>query len=594
LLVAMGAVLALGLSASPAFADVAVTTTTDEVQDNADCSLREAITLLENNIVSFDGCTNLNTGDQQTIDVPAGTYTLTRHGSHEDGNSTGDLDVFTSMTIQGDGAGSTFIDGDQDAAGSASDRVFDVFTLTGTITVAIDGVTIRNGRAPTASGVSPNGGGILTGSVGETTLDLDSDVISGNFAGDAGDSTEGGSGGGISNSKVLSVSRSTISGNSAGAGAPGNIDADGGNGGSGGGLANAAGTVSLSSSTVSGNHAGDGGLGLPNAFKDPGAGGNGGGLEIVFGTATLDNVTLAGNGAGAGGPSGTAFGSDGSGGGLNVEFGGASFSDSIVAASTRGGNCAGPNTTDAGHNLSFAGAGCPAGFATGNPRLGPLQDNGGATPTRAIGLSSAALDQGPDSGAGCPATDQRGVPRPQGPACDIGAFELPYFLLTLARSGSGSGKVIGSTGGLECGSTCSASVPSGTQVTLHATASKASKFTGWSGDCTGKGACVVTVGADQTIIAAFKKLKPPNTKITKATVDSKKGKASFEFKATRAPAGRFECALSEGRSAKPKFESCKSPKAYTGLKAGKYAFEVRAVGGGGTDSSPAKKTFKVD
>ena len=342
MLVAMGALLALGLSASPAFADIAVSTTTDEVQDNSDCSLREAITLLDNNIVSFDGCTNLITGDQRTIDVPAGTYTLTRLGSHEDGNSTGDLDVSTAMTIQGDGAGSTFIDGDQDAAGSASDRVFDVFSPTSTITVAINGVTIRNGRAPTASGVSPNGGGILTGSTGQTTLNLDSDVISGNFAGDAGDSTTGGSGGGIFNSKVLSVSRSTISGNSAGAGAPGNIDADGGTGGSGGGLASAAGTVSLSSSTVSGNHAGDGGLGLPTAFKDPGAGGNGGGIEIIFGTATLDNVTLAGNGAGAGGPSGAAFGSDGSGGGLNVEFGGASFSDSIVAASTRGGNSPAP------------------------------------------------------------------------------------------------------------------------------------------------------------------------------------------------------------------------------------------------------------
>ena len=77
-------------------------------------------------------------------------------------------------------------------------------------------------------------------------------------------------------------------------------------------------------------------------------------------------------------------------------------------------------------------------------------------------------------------------------------------------------------------------------------------------------------------------------------VSSKKDKASFEFESTRAPAGRFECALSEGRHAQPKFKSCKSPKAYAGLKAGKYVFEVRAVGGGGTDSSPAKTTFKVD
>jgi hypothetical protein len=36
---------------------------------------------------------------------------------------------------------------------------------------------------------------------------------------------------------------------------------------------------------------------------------------------------------------------------------------------------------------------------------------------------SAAINQVPATGAGCPKTDQRGVKRPQGPACDIGAFE---------------------------------------------------------------------------------------------------------------------------------------------------------------------------
>jgi hypothetical protein len=52
------------------------------------------------------------------------------------------------------------------------------------------------------------------------------------------------------------------------------------------------------------------------------------------------------------------------------------------------------------------------------PDLGPLQDNGGATATQAIQASSPAHD------AGGEAVDQRGVARPQGPACDIGAFEL--------------------------------------------------------------------------------------------------------------------------------------------------------------------------
>ncbi len=57
-----------------------------------------------------------------------------------------------------------------------------------------------------------------------------------------------------------------------------------------------------------------------------------------------------------------------------------------------------------------------------NPQLGPLQDNGGPTPTMALAATSPAVDAGDDSS--CPATDQRGISRPQGPHCDIGAFEL--------------------------------------------------------------------------------------------------------------------------------------------------------------------------
>ncbi len=54
--------------------------------------------------------------------------------------------------------------------------------------------------------------------------------------------------------------------------------------------------------------------------------------------------------------------------------------------------------------------------------LGPLADNGGPTLTHALGAGSPAIDAA-DAGA-CPATDQRGVARPQGAGCDVGAFEL--------------------------------------------------------------------------------------------------------------------------------------------------------------------------
>ena len=61
--------------------------------------------------------------------------------------------------------------------------------------------------------------------------------------------------------------------------------------------------------------------------------------------------------------------------------------------------------------------------------LGLLQDNGGQTFTHALLSGSPAIDMGDDGSA--PVTDQRGLGRPQGPASDIGAFELgpePQFI----------------------------------------------------------------------------------------------------------------------------------------------------------------------
>lgn len=61
-------------------------------------------------------------------------------------------------------------------------------------------------------------------------------------------------------------------------------------------------------------------------------------------------------------------------------------------------------------------------IVTGDPKLGPLQDNGGPTPTMALLSDSPALNKGEDEVA--PTTDQRGVLRPQRGQSDIGAFEL--------------------------------------------------------------------------------------------------------------------------------------------------------------------------
>jgi hypothetical protein len=69
-----------------------------------------------------------------------------------------------------------------------------------------------------------------------------------------------------------------------------------------------------------------------------------------------------------------------------------------------------------------AAAGDVTGFSYASLHLGPLQDNGGPTPTHALLGGSPAIDAIPGCN-GAPATDQRGVLRPQGTACDTGAFE---------------------------------------------------------------------------------------------------------------------------------------------------------------------------
>jgi len=56
-----------------------------------------------------------------------------------------------------------------------------------------------------------------------------------------------------------------------------------------------------------------------------------------------------------------------------------------------------------------------------HPLLGALADNAGETDTMALAAGSPAIDAG--TAEGCPATDQRGVARPVGAACDIGAYE---------------------------------------------------------------------------------------------------------------------------------------------------------------------------
>ena len=76
--------------------------------------------------------------------------------------------------------------------------------------------------------------------------------------------------------------------------------------------------------------------------------------------------------------------------------------------------------------------------------------------------------------------------------------------LTVSPSGTGSGTIASSPGGINCGSTCSASFISGATVTLSATPATGSTFVGWDGACSGTGQCVLTLNAATSVSAEFK------------------------------------------------------------------------------------------
>jgi CSLREA domain-containing protein len=219
-------------------------------------------------------------------------------------------------------------------------------------------------------------------------------------------------GGGIFNrSGTLEVNNSTLSGNSATLG--------------GGILSGGGSTVTVNNSTLSGNSSSSFGGGITAAegstltvtnstFSANTASASGGGIWNQVGTATITNSTFSGNTAGVGG------------GGITSVASTITIRNTILASSTCSTSDSG-TFTDEGGNLD-EGATCPfsASSSKSNTPAGldpaGLQNNGGATNTIALQASSAAID----AAVSCPppTTDQRGVQRPQGEACDSGAFEL--------------------------------------------------------------------------------------------------------------------------------------------------------------------------
>jgi len=367
----------------------------DGVAGIAHCSLREAIAAANANAYT------------NTIDFAAelpgvhtgvtGTITLTN----------GQLTITNSVNINGPGAANLTV------SGNNASRVFSFDDAT----AAVSGLTISNGR------VGANGAGIYNSG---GFLDLNNCVVTSctNLGGSA-------SGGGIYNdvSTILSIYNSSISAN---------------RGYEGGGIMNR-GILSIVNSTVSsnsmfGNYGGGifnrGILLATNCAVSGNSGVFGGGVAgLSDSTNMLVHCTVTANTATEGG-------------GL---YGGNAFriGNCIVAgnAATSSGPDRYGNFTSDDYNLvqnPTAGFGSIVGLTNHNlynqdPKLGPLADLGGPTPTHALRFDSPALDAGHSGGL---TTDQRGLPRPiddpnvanpgGGDGSDIGAYEADPNLRIVA------------------------------------------------------------------------------------------------------------------------------------------------------------------
>ena len=290
---------------------------------------------------------NATVGDN-VIRLRPGRYTLSIGGEGEDDAQTGDLDITDNLTIRGAGAEKTTIDA------AALDRVFHVLPG-GTLNVS--GVTITNGSAEF-------GGGIFNAG----TLTVTESTVQGN--------STGGTGGGIATEGTTTITQSTLSGNSA-------VD-------DGGGFHNTR-TAIIINSTVSGNWTTGAGSSGGGIFNQTGAS-----LELVNNTIAQNVAVARGGGIDTGGT--------------------ANITNTIIAGNTA---TSGPDVygtvTSQGYNL--IGEEADNTGWSGNdllntdPLLGPLEDNGGPTFTHALLPESPAIDAGTNTGA--PAIDQRGIERPQ-------------------------------------------------------------------------------------------------------------------------------------------------------------------------------------
>ncbi|MBK9925327.1 MAG: PD40 domain-containing protein [Anaerolineales bacterium] len=352
----------------------------------------------------------------------------------------------------------TTLSGDIGIAGDTSDNSYHIVVGNNTDNTAVlDGFTITGGNA---NGISPydNGGGMYS-NLGSPTLtniifNINSAVYGAGMSNNANsnpvlanvtfnNNTAVSAGGGIYNfgssptlTDVIFSNNSTVSNGEGGglfnkSSSPSLQDVAFINNSAtfGGGMINGENSnPNLTGVTFTGNNA-EYGAGILNLYCDPVLTnvtfeGNsstifGGGLMSQGGSPRLTNVTFFGNSATSGG-------------GI-YNIGSKPILTNVILwgdTATSSQEIYNNNTSIPLISYSIVQGGCPArstctNIITTDPMLGTLGNYGGFTQTIPLLAGSSAIDAGND--ANCPTTDQRGVTRPQGNHCDIGAYEVNTF-----------------------------------------------------------------------------------------------------------------------------------------------------------------------
>jgi hypothetical protein len=325
------------------------------------CSLRDAVVRSEAN----------STAD--TIVLGQGRYVLSLPIAGTDDAYTGDLDITKELTIVGQGAGKTVIDANW------VDRAIDIVFGA---KVHISGVTIRNGYARLDGHATNHGHGGGIHNHGELTLENSTIGYSSPLDLSLQSNAKLWGGGGLTNANKATLNNVTIAQNTIWSGKVNGVDW-----GFGAGIENIGPKLDLVNVTVANNFV----IGYPLGTAIPA--GHGGGIGKVAGTATLKNTIVADNDSG---------------------------------------NCAG-TIASAGRNFDSDGTCNLTGVgdqrpATGqwylDPKFGtPLRDAANYIWLYPLLATSPAVDKVPT--ADCPlSVDEVGTGRPQGVACDIGAFEF--------------------------------------------------------------------------------------------------------------------------------------------------------------------------